>query len=201
MKTNLLILFITLFGIQTTGFSQNEDVVANLSASEFNGKVLISWSIKQGNTCNGIQILRSSDSLNFSPVGSISGVCGSSLEDVPYEFTDVDPIKNIINYYRLNLGGIGFSRIVHAEVIDVTANNYLLRPNPISDSSELYFANNASNTILFNIYNSQGQTVHSSKTTSNKIILRKSDFESGTYFFSLIDQVKNSKIKGRFLVP
>ena len=201
MKTNLLILLIALFGIQTTGFSQNEDVVSNLTASEFNGKMLISWSIKQGNTCNGIQILRSTDSINFNPIGSINGICGSTLEEVPYEFTDVAPVKNTINYYRLNMGGIGFSRIVNAEVIDVSANNYLLRPNPISDSTELHFTNNAANTVVFTVFNSQGQIVQSVTTIANKLILRKSDFESGTYFFSLIDQVKKSNIKGRFLVP
>lgn len=194
-------LMLVLIAFQPKAVAQNEDVISGLTASEFNGKVLLTWAIKQGNTCNGIQILRSIDSVNFSPIGSINGVCGSTLEEVPYEFTDVSPIKNTINYYRLSLGGIGFSWIVNAEVIDVSANNYLLRPNPISDSSELYFPNDAKNQIELKVYNSSGQEVLSQFTIEEKIILYKTDFASGVHFFILFDQIKNSKIKGRFVVP
>lgn len=195
---NILLVF---FGLLSNASAQNEDVIGYFNASEFNGKVLLTWSIKQGNTCNGVQVLRSTDSINFAPIGSINGVCGSTLEEVPYELTDVNPIKNERNYYRLSLGGIGFSWIVSAEVIDISSNNYLLRPNPISDSSELHFQNDASNTIEISIFNQSGVRVKAYSTIEEKVVLSKSDYSKGVYFFTIIDSVGDSKVTGKFLVP
>ena len=201
MKSIIYNLVFLIFGFVSSVSAQNEDVISNLSADEINGKVLLTWSIKQGNTCNGINILRSTDSVNFIFIGSINGVCGSSQEELPYEFTDLDPEKNKRNYYRLSLGGIGFSWIVSSEVIDVTSNNYLLRPNPIVDSSELHFKNDASNIIEFIVYDNMGNKVKSLTTIEKKIILQQQDYKSGMYFFVLINATHNNKISGRFVVP
>jgi hypothetical protein len=194
------IAFVFLF-FTLSSFGQNEDVIGGFTATEFNGKVLLSWAVKQGNTCNGIQILRSTDSVNFSPIGSINGICGSTQGDTPYEFTDIAPIKNAINYYRLNMGGIGFSVIVSAEVIDIAENNYLLRPNPIETNSELHFQNDASNTVVVSIYDLNGN-LHSRIETIEEMILLSSDsFEAGPYFFVVEDLVRNTQVRGRFVVP
>ena len=104
--------FFVLFIFSAPLSAQNEDVIEYLNASEFNGKVLLSWSIMQGNTCNGIQILHSTDSINFSQISSIEGICGSTQQSISYSFTDLSPEKNANNYYRLQLGGLGFSWIV-----------------------------------------------------------------------------------------
>ena len=138
MKNVFVVLFVAL-GFNS--MSQNEDVIEYLHASEFNGKVLIAWAITQGNTCNGVIVLHSTDSVNFNQIGSIEGICGSTAESIEYDFTHITPEKNAINYYRLSLGGIGFSWIVSAEVIDMGANTSLVRPNPISENSELLFDN------------------------------------------------------------
>lgn len=177
MKIILYNLVFVFFGLVSSVSAQNEDVISGLDANELNGKVLLTWSIKQGNTCNGINILRSTDSINFIFVGSINGVCGSSSAELPYEFTDLNPVKNKRNYYRLSLGGIGFSWIVSAEVIDVNSNNYMLRPNPIGDSSELHFKNDGSNTVEFIVYNEMGSKVKSLTTINKKIILSQQDYE------------------------
>ena len=181
--------------------AQNENVISGPTASELNGKVLLTWAIKQGFTCNGIQVLRSTDSVTFTQIGSINGVCGSTLEEVPYEYTDTDPVKNTVNYYRLHLGGVGFSKIVSVDVIDISDNSYLIRPNPISDSSELHFKNDASNLVDIRIFNEMGIKVKEVTTGDAMIYLSKSDFASGTYIFIVIDEARNTTVKGRFMVP
>ncbi|MGY8927636.1 MAG: hypothetical protein ACKVJC_10130, partial [Flavobacteriales bacterium] len=75
MKTASILLFMF---IGFSSLSQNEDVISHFSATEFNGKVLLTFAITQGNTCNGVVILHSTDSVNFTQVESIEGICGSS---------------------------------------------------------------------------------------------------------------------------
>ena len=48
------------------------------SAVQVETKVQLNFTIKAGNTCNGIEIFRSPDSVNFSLIGDIQGVCGST---------------------------------------------------------------------------------------------------------------------------
>jgi hypothetical protein len=197
MKTFFTIICTFFLGIS---FAQNEDVIEGLTATEFNGKVLLTWSIKQGNTCNGVQILRSLDSVNFTQIGSIEGICGSTAEKIDYEFTDLFPEKNAINYYRLSLGGIGFSWIVSTELIDIGGSNYMIRPNPISDSSELFFDNETNDLIHVNIYSQEGVLVKTISTNDEMVYLRKSEFKSGMYFFTLLSDNRDLQVSGKFLV-
>ncbi len=180
--------------------AQNENVVGDFTADEVNGKVYLTWIIQQGETCNGITILRSTDSVNFNQIGSIEGTCGSIQEAVPYDFTDLYPEKNSINYYRLDLGGVGFSKIIQIEVIDISANNYLLRPNPVTEFSELHFANDGNHLIELKVYTDDGKLVHQEQTTDELILLNRQDFNPGSYFFVLVNTQTEAKIKGRFEV-
>lgn len=197
MKIISVFLFV-LLGFNS--LSQNEDIIDGLMATEFNGKVLITWSIKQGNTCNGVLILRSTDSVNFTQIGSIEGICGSSADEIFYDFTDISPVKNAINYYRLSLGGIGFSWIVSAEVIDMGANNSLLRPNPISESSELFFDNETSSLMTLHVYSTDGILVNSENTSSEMFILNKLDYRSGMYFYVIFEEGVKPEVTGKFVV-
>ncbi|MBL4862267.1 MAG: T9SS type A sorting domain-containing protein [Crocinitomicaceae bacterium] len=192
-------LFLTVFS-SSNAFGQNEDVIDGFTASEFNGKVLLSWTIKQGNTCNGVKILRSTDAFDFAQIGSIQGICGSSAESIAYEFTDLFPVKNAVNYYRLSLGGVGFSWIVSVEVIDLEANNYLLRPNPISDSSQLYFDNETNNVMKLEVFDPSGVRVHEDQTSGELFILDKQDYGSGLYFFVLSKEGTKPFVSGKFVV-
>ena len=198
MKIASVLLFML---ICFTSLSQNEDVINDFSASEFNGKVLLIFAIKQGNTCNGVEILHSIDSVDFVKIGSIEGICGSSQSQIEYDFTHMDPVKNEINYYRLSLGGIGFSWIVNAEVIDLGSNNALIRPNPIAEGSELFFKNDANALLTLNVYSSAGVLVKSEQTISAFFVLNASEFESGMYFYYIHPDGIKSDVKGKFIVP
>lgn len=198
MKIASILLFML---IGFTSLSQNEDVINDFSASELNGKVLLTFAIKQGNTCNGVDIFHSIDSVDFTKIGSIQGICGSSQAQIEYDFTHLYPEKNEINYYKLSLGGIGFSWIVSAEVIGLGANSALLRPNPISEGSELFFNNETNALLTLNVYSSAGTLVKLEQTTSEFFIVNASEFESGMYFYSIHPEGIKSEIIGRFIVP
>lgn len=197
MKSIAVLLF-TFIGFNS--ISQNEDVISSFTATEFNGKVLLTFSINSGFTCNGVTILRSLDSINFTSIGSIEGICGSSQELINYDFTDISPFKNAVNYYRLSLGGVGFSWIISAEVIDMGLNNSLIRPNPISETTEFFFDNENKAFVVLEIFSSEGMLVHTESTNEQKIIIRKSDYNAGTYFYSIHSDGVKSEVTGKFIV-
>jgi hypothetical protein len=187
--------------LSLTVTAQNEDVILNFDATEFNGKVLLTWEIEQGYTCNGVQILRSIDSVNFTQIGSIEGICGSTLASIKYNFTDLFPEKNEVNYYRLSLGGIGFSWIISAEVIDVGANNYVIRPNPIVSNAELLYNNDSGKLYKLTVYNNYGEEVYIDYTNSESFIISKQNFSSsGKLFFVISSDESENTVKGNFLV-
>jgi hypothetical protein len=193
--------FFVLFIFSAPLSAQNEDVIEYLNASEFNGKVLLSWSIMQGNTCNGIQILHSTDSINFSQISSIEGICGSTQQSISYSFTDLSPEKNANNYYRLQLGGLGFSWIVSVEVIDLGMNTSIVRPNPLSKTSELLFDNEANFEVFISVYSSSGVLVNMQSTVSEQILLEKSKYTAGLYHYVLTSEESGVFGKGKFVVP
>ena len=197
MKQLFIILF-HMFAFHS--FCQNEDVIEYLNASEFNGKVLLSWSILQGNTCNGVEILHSLDSVNFNEIGSIEGVCGSSQESIAYEYTDASPEPNTRNYYRISLGGIGFSWIVGIDIVALGKNTSIVRPNPINEASELHFDNESNSEFSLNVYSGNGIFVRSELTSSDNIVLRKREYAQGVYFYILRSDQLDRTIYGKFAV-
>jgi len=178
--------------------AQNEAVVSSLHLSSLNNKVLLTWSINQGFTCNGVDILRSSNGVDFETIGSISGVCGSSSESTPYEFTDQSPVANKLNYYRLSMGGIGFSIVDSIQLVAFNNAGFQLRNNPINENSILYFKNDNSNQFELLIYSFNGLVVHSEKSIENHFSLGALKLDLGTYFFNL--NSSQESIVGTFVV-
>lgn len=195
-----IVFFILFVFVSSLSVAQNEDVIEGFTATEFNGKVLLSWSIKQGNTCNGVEILHSIDSVSFNEIGSFVGICGSSSASISYDFTHLYPEKNAVNYYRLSLGGLGFSKIVSAEVLDLSGANYLLRPNPVTDFSELFFDNETAQLHELSVYSSEGVQVFYEQTTGELFLIDALNFDQGIYFFSIKKEGEVPKLTGKFLV-
>ena len=96
--------FICLIGLIVNGllFSQDAPQVSKFTVESINGKAYLNWTIDAGGTCNGIRILRSTDSLIFQEVGLLEGVCGSLSFPTNYTYTDESPLVNKVNYYKLD---------------------------------------------------------------------------------------------------
>ncbi len=179
---------------------QNENVVLLLRADEFNKNVLLNWSISQGNTCNGIDVFRSIDGVNYTKIGDIEGICGSASEEIDYSFTDLFPVQNSFNFYRLGLGGLGFSYNVKIEIIEIAVNSYQIRPNPVSMDAVLLFKNDASKPAKLKVFNSFGETVSEMVTNESEFNIGEfTELPGGVYRFIL--DVNEREIKGEIVIP
>lgn len=184
----------------TSGFSQSDSILDNFTVFENNGKVYLNWIIKSGRTCNGTQIFRSTDSLQFLKIGSIAGVCGSSTEPVPYNFTDDNPITNSVNYYRLELGSYGTSHVLSVEIIDIANDGYQIRPNPASTKTRIYFDNNSKQLHHFSLFNVNGFYCTSLISKDDYLDFDVSNLQNGIYFFTILNSENILKAKGKLNV-
>lgn len=181
-------------------FSQQNTILGHFSASENNGNVFMSWQIIAGSTCNGIQIYRSTDSLHFVEIGDIPGICGNISAAQDYDFTDYQPEKNKINYYRLQLGNTGYSEIVAVEIIHLETGGYQVRPNPVADYARIYFDNEKQALMFFTLYNTNGAAINSVSANNNYFDFDSTTLKSGLYFFSITNPDNEVKSKGKILV-
>jgi len=180
--------------------AQTHPILGKFYISENEGDVYLSWSIIAGSSCNGIQIYRSTDSINFSQIGEIAGVCGSVNFEQLYDFTDNNPVKNKANYYRLQLGNQGLSQIVSIEIIDIESSDYQIRPNPTNAETKIYFDNNNKREYELSVFKFNGIKILSATVKDDFFILNTSELQSGLYLFTISASGNLPTAKGKLLV-
>ena len=196
MKSALLIIFVFLSCLQ----SKAQEAILQFSAVQVENNIQLNFTIKSGYTCNGIGIYRSADSVNFTLIGDIQGVCGSTDRNESYSYTDYSPLKNSKNYYRLEPGSLGTSGIAGVFYIDLSENDVLVYPNPLSSTSAIYTLNTSHEERILDIYSRDGKHVYQSKPSrSNTFPLPEENFISGIYYFN-ISSGGVERFKGNFTV-
>lgn len=177
--------FLILIFIGLTGYGQEHTILSKFTAHYTGSEVVLAWTIKGGEQCNGINIYRSTDSVNWVKIGEIQGVCGAS-EPQFYDFNDVEPELGNINYYRLSLGTQGFSSIQYVQVIRYE-NSYAAFPNPsnnqmtFSVSPELGYG-------TLNVFSLSGDLVYQYEMFEEEtLVLSKDVIGEGYFLFKWIN--------------
>lgn len=161
IKFLLLSLFFALLLIPVKTSAQENSFLKNFYAYQINDKVIVKWTINQGNTCFGIKILRAADSVNFEEIGIIYGICGSNSSDEPFIFIDSFPIPNQVNYYKLDFGGQAPSDVISTEFINTGENDFFV---DYKGKPRLLFLNPKQETVRLEVYNMNGKLMISSTT-------------------------------------
>lgn len=173
---------------------------SSFSIDQINGEVLLTVSIHSGNFCNGINLMRSEDSLNWEVIGVIAGYCGSISETVTYNYTDEDPILNKTSYYRADLNGLESTEVRSILVLDFEGKEYILTTNPVTAISYIYFNNAPNSEVTLNLYTYNGQIAHSETTTDAQFEINASEHQNGTYIFTIQDDQGNKLATGRVMI-
>lgn len=184
---HILALLLMLSVVPYTGMAQDHPYLERFQAVEVEGRVFLSWTLRAGNTCNGVQIQRSVGSLSFVQIGEIPGVCGSINDDVDYTFFDSLPVPQSLNNYRLELGSEGVSQIISIQLSGIPPNGYQIRPHPVIDRSELLFKNERRQNHLLQLFDMNGKTVLETSNQDQKFILHRHELSAGVYLFRLRD--------------
>lgn len=151
--------------------------LVNFTGIQYKDSVLLNFIVGKGFSCNGINIERSADSLNFSVIGGIQGICGSADYETPFQFTDKSPLINADNYYRLDLGLYGFSQALKVAFVKFNVAGYLFYPDPCRFNCSLFFENPTNAEVKFFIYHYSGREVFQKKYHGTQIeVDRKKSF-------------------------
>jgi hypothetical protein len=187
-----------LFGIIILSqlFAQRTDILENLEVFEIDGKVQISATVKSGYSCLGMNFLRTEDTtVLFQSIGSIEGVCGNSTQSMRYDFIDENPPKNSIIYYRVQLGGVGYSEILSIIIYDTGNARYLVMPNPAKNSCRIYFNNEFNKSHRLRLVNQFGLELLNSESSNDIFQLNLKDFTAGVYHFIVYE---STNLKPKF---
>jgi len=199
MKNAYLLLFgLLLFSLLSSG--QDGRIRMRFLGTASNGRVFLDWTMNFGETCNGIDITRSADSLNFTRIGGIQGICGSPTDTVSYSFLDESPLPNKTNYYRLSLGNLGLSQVIAVDVIDLKGKNSQVRPNPITNLGRIYFSNERKRNHTLEIISPDGQIQNRISGREEFFTLNASLLKQGPYIFRILDEDNQQVSTGRFVI-
>jgi len=195
IKTLLLAILPALVHAQLPGFDYTFE-----QAAQIENEVLIRWTLISGSTCNGTDIERSTDSINYAVIGRIEGICGSENINVQYDFKDASPVPNTRNFYRLHFNRVGYSEPEEIFVIILDAEGILIIPNPVIDKSVIHFQNNQNKSFVFTLYDYNGKQVRQlPNLTDDKYEFDRTGLPSGIYFFQLTYE-GDGRVSGRIVV-
>ena len=156
------------------------------TASVFQNSILLDWEIKGGETCNGMSLFRSSDSINFVQIADFPGVCGDINSASRYSHADISPIENTYNYYKVRLGTQGDSDVLKLFFVKIEANSYSIFNDELNNSFTIYFHNAENEIFNFEIINQQGKYIDQKDALNgNSISLESFNRPSGIYFFNI----------------
>lgn len=120
-------------------YTINVSVVLASTLSSFSGRStdqgnVLSWTSYNETTAANFTIQRSVDGVNFATIGMVAGTGMNST--VNHSFTDIDPIPDVSNSYRL-LWADGAGNVAYSDIVTLapTTNSSVvaITPNPFRD--------------------------------------------------------------------
>ena len=131
MKKKVGFLF---FLLSTHIFAQR---ILNFKIFQVNQAVFLNFILSKGSSCNGFNVLHSTDSVNFKVIHEDPTICGTSNADEAKNWTHANPITNQLNYYKIQLNPGEMSPVNRIFVNQTNKPNIVLFPNPISTDIDL----------------------------------------------------------------
>ena len=186
MKKKVGFLF---FLLSTHIFAQR---ILNFKIFQVNQAVFLNFILSKGSSCNGFNVLHSTDSVNFKVIHEDPTICGTSNADEAKNWTHANPIINQLNYYKIQLNPGEMSPVNRIFVNQTNKPNIVLFPNPISTDIDLLTIKIlGTESLEFDgfIYNQFGNYVlkiENQSTISNSTI-KIHELSNGLYLIKLTD--------------
>ncbi len=195
MKLIKLIVFVYLFSF--SGINAQTRIY-NFTAISLKDSVRLSFTVSQGSTCAGWQVLKSSDSLTFNTIYSYPGLCGNSTFSQTYTYSDISPNKLTPNFYQIQIPPNDYSPVRR---VDLATNfsNLLIFPQPVEDILNIAINGQKNYYYEIHIYDRFGRKkFFGNGNATDKITLDVSSFSEGVYVF-YIAQSNGTTYRGKFL--
>ena len=171
------------------------------SAFGDNGRVSIGWKVTNEKDQFEYIIERSVDGTDFVPVGTL--VYRSTISPINnYSFTDLVPVVNRVNYYRVRSvdvnGRSSLSRVVKVK-LSTPVGALIINPSPADESASLSLVSKSRGTVSIRILNQQGRScwhLHYSIVAGPNLLLLDglNKLPDGSYTVQCVDGKKTKQV-------
>lgn len=196
------IIFTLLYSLafSLTFAQERTDIIKSFDIENKGKYIKASCVIKSGNTCNGIKLYRSTDTINFSIIGIIPGICGFDDNESYYEFNDTLPVVNDTAYYKMEFGGSGFTETIAIEFLNLNNQSIQIWPNPINDISRIVTLNKDFKDFEYEIFSMSGEKLEKGNGRGDRFIINSDVYADGMYYLKIVN-IKDSEVfQTKFLV-
>lgn len=177
--------------------AQEHPFIAHYELSELSGGIRVDWTIQGGSTCNGQEVERSSDGINFTEVHHIAGICGDPTNAVSYQWFDASPPELSTVFYRIQLGFEGYSSVKSLEYEQIETSDQRFFPSPMNEVATLLLKVPIGTAVDLSVWNSNGQLVHQRTNIGGKVDLVLPGLRAGVYSYRALSDGK--VFSGRFV--
>lgn len=159
--------------------------------------ILLRWTIRGGNQCEGTKVYRAHSQLPFEQIKHISGICGGADFDETYTHLDTLQAKNVENHYQLEMGDLGFTNVVSLFYVDYGQSNHARLTDAFNGTITLLFDNAQQDVVSLQLIDRSGSIVLQQQTNSNTLTILTHLLNPGIYTYRIAG-AGNSPITGRF---
>jgi hypothetical protein len=139
--------------------AQEHPFIAAYGLTALEGGIRIDWTIQGGSTCNGLEVERSADGVQFLAVHRIDGICGDPAIAVPFAWFDDAPPEFSTVYYRVKLGVDGYTSVKSVFFDQLTSSEMRFFPSPMGDVATLVLNIPGSSKFDLRIWDASGKMV------------------------------------------
>lgn len=101
------------------------------------GRVLVDWVMKGGTSCDGSEVERSLNGVDFVRVHRIEGICGDPSVPVAFSWADDDPVELSTMHYRIVFGSQGRSSTKAVSFDQLVRSEQRFFPSPANSTATL----------------------------------------------------------------
>ncbi|MBK8226395.1 MAG: T9SS type A sorting domain-containing protein [Flavobacteriales bacterium] len=133
--------------------------IQSFTLTVLDGRIHVEWVMTGGSTCDGSQVERSTDGVDFSVVHRIDGLCGDPAVPVLYDWYDEAPPELSTVHFRIAFSGQGRSSAKAVEFRQLIESDFRLFPSPTLGSSTVLLRVPLSALVDLAISDPQGRVV------------------------------------------
>lgn len=137
VRVRLLLLGLALVPTVLLAQEVEHPFIGSFELRVLDGSIHVSWTMQGGSTCDGTEVMRSSDGQHFEAVHRMEGICGDAISDLPFAWIDRSPPEFRTVYYRIKLGAEGSSSVKSVNFAQLTAGDQRFFPSPMQERATL----------------------------------------------------------------
>jgi hypothetical protein len=165
----------------------------NFNGENISAGNLLTWETEMEENISHFYVERSADAVNFESIAKVNAKGNANK----YEFTDTEPIKNVLNYYRItgvekNLNSRS-TYVIHLGSAPGKMSASAVFPNPVTNELTLMLASDENGFASMQVYNSFGELVRSEAKHTyagvSRFQLTMKELPAGIYIVTLMNSL------------